>query len=296
MKHSRTQYIFEHIGLFSTTVAKVKNDQSNKIREDTVVGIINGTIPNEWFSDPQWNKLRINLFKYLHNITDYQQVVAKKMAGRDHHCDFAICFTTTTGENIIKNIEWKYGAKKVDECPQWVSPMKPSQYLTNSFEEFYYNNYLHRIVAPDEKPPLETYLKEIHGDKPKCMAKYQLAYYKGAKGSSKYTGDEQDIEYCKMCKSISDKAIQTFISQTELNVEKLNDYLYNTQMDKIYMCCKDSEIYMDIPNKDDYTITMDTITKTKNQYIGTTLSGRQIKILFRWKNGNGIAFPAFQIK
>ena len=103
MKHSRTQYIFEHIGLFSTTVAKVKNDQSNKIREDTVVGIINGTIPNEWFSDPQWNKLRINLFKYLHTITDYQQVVAKKMAGRGHHCDFAICFTKTTGENIIKN-------------------------------------------------------------------------------------------------------------------------------------------------------------------------------------------------
>jgi hypothetical protein len=33
-----------------------------------------------------------------------------------------------------------------------------------------------------------------------------------------------------------------------------------------------------------------------NGYVATSESGSKIKILLRWKNGNGIAFPAFQIK
>jgi len=33
-----------------------------------------------------------------------------------------------------------------------------------------------------------------------------------------------------------------------------------------------------------------------NGYVATSKSGNKIKILLRWKNGNGIAFPAFQIK
>ena len=118
-------------------------------------------------------------------------------------------------------------------------------------------------------------------------------HYKGAKGSSKYTGEQSDIDYCKMCKSVSCEAIKEFIESSNLNIPKLNEYLYDTQMDKIYMCCKDGEIFMDRPNKDDYTIDESSIKKTKNQYLGKTVSGRTIKILLRWKNGNGIAFPSF---
>lgn len=288
--------VFENIQLFYGTHQKSKNDQSNKIREDIIVDIINGQISNEWFSDPQWNTLRMGVFKFLHSITDYHSVIATKKAGRGHHCDFSINYNMDNAVTITKNVEWKYGATKVDDCPQWVSPMKPSQYLDRSFEEYFYNNHLEKIIGNDPKPNLETYLKEIHGDKPKCMEQYQLAYYKGAKGSSKYTGDQVDIDYYKMCKTVSNDAIEKFISTTDINIQKLNDYLYSTQLNKIYMCCKDGEIYMDVPIKADYTIDPLSIKKTKNQYIGKTESGRTIKILLRWKNGNGIAFPAFQIK
>lgn len=35
--------------------------------------------------------------------------------------------------------------------------------------------------------------------------------------------------------------------------------------------------------------------KTKTSYIAKTTTNKKISILLRWKNGNGIAFPAFQI-
>lgn len=36
--------------------------------------------------------------------------------------------------------------------------------------------------------------------------------------------------------------------------------------------------------------------KTHNTFVVETKGGLVLKILLRWKNGNGIAFPAFQIK
>jgi len=35
--------------------------------------------------------------------------------------------------------------------------------------------------------------------------------------------------------------------------------------------------------------------KMKNYYECKTESGYKLKVLLRWKNGNGIAYPAFQI-
>ena len=35
--------------------------------------------------------------------------------------------------------------------------------------------------------------------------------------------------------------------------------------------------------------------KNKNRFICETKSGKKMYILLRWKNGNGVAFPAFQI-
>ena len=105
--------IFENISLFYGTHTKSSNDMSNKLREDIIVDIINGQISNEWFSDPQWNTLRMGVFKFLHSITDYHSVVAIKKAGRGNHSDFSINFNINQSEIKTKNIEWKYGAKKV---------------------------------------------------------------------------------------------------------------------------------------------------------------------------------------
>jgi len=45
----------------------------------------------------------------------------------------------------------------------------------------------------------------------------------------------------------------------------------------------------------DYNIVSCVKNPAKSRYECETQSGKKINVLLRWKNGNGIAFPAFQI-
>jgi hypothetical protein len=67
----------------------------------------------------------------------------------------------------------------------------------------------------------------------------------------------------------------------------------DTQKNKCYMMYKDNVFYKETVNMDEYELI--SYEKQKNMFIATSKTGKKIKILLRWKNGNGIAFPAFQI-
>ena len=59
------------------------------------------------------------------------------------------------------------------------------------------------------------------------------------------------------------------------------------------MLYKDGKFYKQVIEPRKYMIV--SYTKCKNRFIAKTQDGNDIKILLRWKNGNGVAFPAFQI-
>lgn len=61
------------------------------------------------------------------------------------------------------------------------------------------------------------------------------------------------------------------------------------------MLYKNNNIYLQCINIMEYEIVSYVKKPNKSLYIATTKTGKKIKILLRWKNGNGIAFPAFQI-
>jgi hypothetical protein len=200
-------------------------------------------------------------------------------------------------ETISYNIEFKFNAQSVDEAPQFVSPMKPSQYLETSYEEYYYNNYL--ILLSNEfnllLPDKTEYMHKIHSDKPKCMVEYQDKYYKESKGSSKYTKIEEDIKFYNRAKEVSKNSIKTFIENNNLKIDELTNYLLNTQTNKVYMLYKNGKIYLECINPENYEIVSYKKEPELQRYVATTKTGIELKILIRWKNGNGIAYPAFQI-
>ena len=53
------------------------------------------------------------------------------------------------------------------------------------------------------------------------------------------------------------------------------------------------KFYKEYPNMKDYKIT--SVISNKYSYICTTMSNKKMKILLRWKNGNGCVGPAWQI-
>tara|TARA_B100001063_G_scaffold225777_1_gene234856 strand:- start:1449 stop:2573 length:1125 start_codon:yes stop_codon:yes gene_type:complete len=278
-----------------------ENDESNKMREQIVSYIMSDKIPSEFYSNEdiecskQWRDLRDEVMNFVKELEQGENVEVKKViqrGGRKYNYDISLI----TSKNTY-NIEFKYNASTIYETPQFVSPMKPSQYLSSSYEEFYYTKYLCELCknANIEIPDMKTYVESIHSNKPKCVDKLQELYYQGCKTSSKFTGDEKAILFYTYANMISKESIEKFIESNDVNVEKLNKYLQDSQNEKIYMMYKNGKFYKEYANLDNYIITSCSKDAKKYRYVCETKSGIKLNILLRWKNGNGIAFPAFQI-
>ena len=290
---------FVSINVF-TNIKRCENDENNKKREDVIGCLINNKLPVEYYKySSRWNTLKNEIDEYINNlckmknIVQCEHIVCKHKAGRNYNYDFLLTINKT--EQFY--IEFKFNAKCVNETPQFVSPMKPSQYLDSSYEEYYFDNYLSPLLEKYnlDIPARDVYLKEIHSPSPKCVKKIQEKYYNGCKTSSKYTGLEDDIEFYETIKRVSKDSITTFISKYGLKKDKLSEYLLKSQKGKCYMLYKDGHIYYETICSDNYTITEYTKDDKFNRYIAKTITGIELKILLRWKNGNGIAYPSFQI-
>ena len=279
------------------------NDKHNKVRENIISSIINGEIPPHYFENEQWMSLKTNIDNYLDQLNErspYSSVVCKQKGGRKYNYDFDIIFKNVDGHQTLRNVEFKFNVNSVNQTPQFVSPVKTSQYMTHSYEEYFFDNYIPQLSALSgfPIPNKETYLKEIHSNMPECMKQYQSLYYSGCKASTHFTGDERAIEFYNICKELSAESIQQFIEMADLRPDVLCDYLIKFQSDKIYMLfSKKSEIILEKTNIDDYIIDPASYIKNpqKFRFECQSVNGKPIHILLRWKNGNGIAFPSFQI-
>ncbi len=280
--------------------SKGLNDAHNKTRENIVGAIINNKIPETYYEIPEWGALEISIITYLQQLDTsrkYTRAVCSHKGGRKFNFDFGIKVYYVDGTSTDYNIELKFNASTIDETPQFVSPMKPSQYMSNVYEDYYYDNYLTQLALSSglEIPTHETYMKQIHTNNPKCMKPYQELYYMGCKQSSQYTGDQAHIKFYETAKKLSHESITSFIEKTELNIEALSEYLLTSQNNKIYMLYSGTQFIVQRPNMDDYQLASVTKNPEKNRYDCVSKTGVKLNVLLRWKNGNGIAFPAFQI-
>jgi len=289
-----------HIRVFNILSERSTNDENNKMREIIISLIINRKIPDDFYTLGMWVNLREKIQNYISELCDnkpYNNITCTHKAGRNNNYDFL--FTLFYDDKTTKDyhIEFKYGAQQIEDAPQFVSPMKPSKYLSNSFEEHYYENYLPTLAKAGQlnMPKKEEYLKQIHSNKPPCLKEYQELYYKGCSNSSKFINNEKYTSFYELSKKLSNESIQEFIQNTELNTELLSSYLYNTQKDKIYMLYFNKEFKLQKVDLNDYIIVSVNKNPNKNRYECISKTGKKMNVLLRWKNGNGIAFPAFQI-
>lgn len=260
---------------------KDKNDEKNKMRENIIGAIVNKKIPEKYYQlSFKWKKLYNAIMNYISELigfTEIYKLILIHKAGRKFNYDFEIIIN-----DKIFNIEFKFNAKSITDIPQFVSPSKPSEYLSASYEEYYYDNYLSKLAQFSnlEIPNKKDYLKQINSNSPKCMKLYKEFY-------------KNNDEFNKFAKELSRESIENFIRNHELDLISLSKYLQQSQKDKIYMLYKDGKFYREDANINDYEL--QSYIKDKNRFIVTNKNNKKINVLLRWKNGNGIAFPAFQI-
>lgn len=281
----------ESVYLFFDKKSQTKhdNDNNNKIREHIILSLATNKVPDEFFEIEEWKTLKETLISALENggiDTNDESFSVIQRGGRKFNHDFVI-----TCRDKSYNIEFKFNASTISETPQFVSPMKPSQYMTASYEEFFYENHLQDILLNDPIPK-ENYLKSVHQPKPACLLSESEKYSKGYKKI-----DDESIAYYSKCCETTNRSLVNFLKRpdVQLDVEKLNDYLERSQRDKIYLLFKDGKFYIEKHPKESYTITSYIKEESKHRFLASTENGEVVKILLRWKNGKGIAFPAFQI-
>jgi hypothetical protein len=293
IRYHNRQVLFSAVECFRKS-ARRDNGTRNDMRETIIGAVINKKIPETWYEDDCWRRLRDGLDHYIEKLIGkkerIQTIECVHKGGRKYHYDFVIIIN-----GMPFNIEFKFNAAVIKDTPQFANVMRPSRFLSNNYEEYYFDKYLSSISNKYsfDMPERDVYLKTIHSNNPLCMKEYQEMYYRGCEKSSKFSGDEKDIQFYREAKDISKESIKTFIQQTDLDMKLLSEYLKNEHTDKIYMLFKDGEFNIQYPNVYDYDI--QSYTKTDTSYIAKTTSNKTLKILLRWKNGLGIAFPAFQI-
>jgi hypothetical protein len=290
-----------------------KNDKNNKMREAIICAIINNKVPETYYLTEQWRALKAAVDGFLAECGagaggggSYSDVKCILKGGQGHNYDFSVVFTSG-GEDAVAaatyHVEFKFNASKVSDTPQFVSPMKPSQYLSGSYEEYFYDKSMAQIAAEAATtiPDRAEWLKQIHNNAPACVKHLQDKYYAGCAKSSQYTKSADDIAFYQLAKKLSAESIRGFITEHSLDIVKLSEYLRESQEGKTYMLFQPATatagptITLQRVDPADYNIVSCVPNPGKSRYDCVTQSGKKVRVLLRWKNGNGIAFPAFQI-
>ena len=148
----------EDIDLFYINSTRGTSDEFNKKREQIICNLGNGIISAIWIqNDSRWAQLHTELYEVINNLKPinitYHKLNIK--GGRSKNYDFELIFYESGQIIKLFKLEFKYGANEICECPQFVSPMKPSQYLTGDYEEYFYDSYVPQICELAQVPVVD---------------------------------------------------------------------------------------------------------------------------------------------
>jgi hypothetical protein len=289
MFYNRYDISPDSIEVFFSFRKKSDNDSNNGLRESIISAIINKKIPDTFFLCEKWISLRRQIHSFIEKLKtsigleiisdiNFTDIVCIPKGGRCFHYDFVFVFDKV---REIK-IEFKFNASTVHECPQFVSPGKPSRFMDINYEEWFYDNGLKNIAdyADLVLPEKSEYLKTIHSNKVEVMKYFKLKY-------------DNDIPFNNYCKKIDKQTNKKFLDICKLNIDQLSSYLYESQKDKYFMCYLNGEFFIDSLDKSLFQITEYHIQAPN--FICKTKIGYNLEVKLRWKNGHGIQYPAFQI-
>lgn len=273
--------------------SKPNNDINNKTRENIIGSIINERVPTDYYIINKWSHMKTEIKKYvnlLHDGKAYKNIKCEHKGGRGTSYDFMFIFSYDDNSQKHVKVELKFNALSIDDAPQFVSPAKPSRFMKNaeniSYEEFFYNNYLPTLSKASglSMPSKQEYISTINSNKPLCMEAYKSLY-------------KTDATFNGLANEQYRKSVRSYVERTELDIELLTEYLTKTQRDKYYMLydTNKNEFILEKAVMDDYKIESVSKHPKKYSYECKSKSGKKLNVLLRWKNGNGIAFPAFQI-
>ena len=262
------------IDSFFSKSSKSNNDKTNKIREHIILLILNRKIPELWFkTSKQWDQVRNELEQFIYNLKPGVPLKSvKQLAGRKYNYDFL--FTFENGETV--KIEFKFNVKSIDKYPEILSVTSNNFTKGVIYPDYFYDNYVQKLQREDTLTK-EIYLKTIHKNKSNIPFFINL---------------KQD----NVLKAETNKSIKEYLQQLDFDFDNFKEKI-KLQLDKVFMLWYNGTFYMDILHEHDVDVIEPVKIKNDNTIVVTTRNGAtEYHLLLRWKNGNGILLPAWQVK
>jgi hypothetical protein len=295
----------KYIKLFFKTYGKNYNDKHNKIRENILLFLsthkeqeliqFKSKYYLKWkLIYNKWNESIKSLCNF--NFTNFK---IEKKGGRSVNYDFVVNYYLENKIVQTKYLEFKYNCSVLEKLPEFLQVSTKNFMLNdieNSYEYYFYNNYLNKVIN-DVYKRFNINIIDINEY---CKYIYQDKYEKHIFFNDMYKYEKQlNDEEIRLRDNYINESIKNYLEifHTKLNIKKFLDKVISTQNNKVFiMWYRDefkiydsllaNEASLDI-NK--YNITID----KNNVYVSN--GNITFKLLLRWKNHKGILNPAWQI-
>ena len=291
---------FSDIMTFFEKSTRNKNDATNKIRENILRLLCQ--LPDKYKDHIEfgnyWRIVHESFHSSIKKVADetdislYTSIQIELKGGRHFNHDADVLYYDGNTLIATRKIEFKYGASKIINLPQFLSIYVNNPDIRDSsietYDTFWYKNYLDKYIACDteiteSKPSLETYLKMVMKTESPTPFFHQLK-----RRMSLFKNEKNGV----VNHSITDYLTKYWNST--INLENLSNKIKTTQTDKHFiMWCGDQFYYdkMSVENMSELTF-----NSIKNGNVIQLTSGNAVySLLLRWKNGKGILGPAWQI-
>jgi hypothetical protein len=301
------------INVFYEKSTRNENDSANKLREEVLKGVGNGTIPSEYFDNSEYGEkwktldtawkdvIKKIAITDLTDILSYTSTKIQVKGGRKFNYDIDLLYYNGTIEVARRKLEFKNGGSSIQDLPQFLSLQVKCGLFPVTYDTFFYYNSLDKYIACDngiteKKPSFEVYIKEVGKTSSKIPFFTQLK-------------EREEIAKSEKANVVND-SIKDYLEKygPTIESERISNKIKDTQKEKLYILWSNGAFHLDqIFNKEmeglhfhgikngnsiqlssaEYTIEGSPTSATKKTIYN---------LLLRWRNHKGILNPAWQIK
>jgi hypothetical protein len=284
------------ITTFFSSSTRSENDATNKVREGVLKLISNP--PKEYLEHPEFgNSWRIvheawnDILKKIaeeKGVPEYTSTQLEGKGGRKFNYDGIVKYYSGTKLVGTIMIEFKKGGAKISDQPQFLSLQAKFPVFAETYDKYFYENYLDQYIACDPgitlaKPSREMYLKKVTGTNYNSTP-----FFAQIKGRELFCQDEKN--------AIVNQSITDYLTKygKDIDLKCFSDKVKATQTDKVYLLwsngkfCSDKISESEMCDMTYHSIKNGNVLEIKS---GNTMYG----LLLRWRNHKGILNPAWQI-
>jgi hypothetical protein len=284
------------IDSFFVKCTRDNNDATNKVRE-AVLSILlklDASYIEHIDYGEKWSIVSSAWLQALKDIAitsevpPYTSITTETKAGRGYNYDIEVNYFNAGVPVAVRHVEFKYGCKKIDKLPQFLSLQAKFPMFSKTYDVYFYESFLDAYLACDDelakmaKPSLDEYVKMVTATSSThpffATLKLRETINKVAKAS------------------VVNKSIRSYLDSygATLNMASFHEKVKTSQTGKLYLLWQNGVFHHD-------SIALDgleqlALSGIKNGNVLMVKSGNTTyKLLLRWRNHKGILNPAWQI-